>query len=39
MGKAGSTGRAGVAGADPHPETEALLRKLLASRVSASPRN
>jgi ankyrin repeat protein len=39
MGKAGSTGRAGVAGAEPHPETEALLRKLLASQVSVSPRN
>jgi uncharacterized protein len=39
MGKAGSTGRAGVAGAEAHPETAALLRKLLASRVSAATRN
>lgn len=35
MGKTGTTGRAGVAGAEPHPETAAALRELL----SASPRN
>jgi uncharacterized protein len=35
MGKTGTTGRAGVAGAEPHPETAAALRELL----SASTRN
>jgi ankyrin repeat protein len=30
QGKAGVTGRVGVAGAEPHPETAALLRRLMA---------
>ena len=32
QGKAGGTGRAGVAGAEPHPETAALLLQLMAAR-------
>ena len=32
QGKAGGTGRAGVAGAEPHPETAALLQQLMAAR-------
>jgi ankyrin repeat protein len=32
QGKAGVTGRAGVAGAETHPETAALLRQLMAAR-------
>ena len=31
MGKTGTTGRAGVAGAEPHPETAAALRELLSA--------
>jgi uncharacterized protein len=31
LGRAGTTGRAGVAGAEPHPETAAALRELAAS--------
>ena len=31
MGRAGGTGRAGVAGAETHPETAALLRELLSA--------
>ena len=30
QGKAGVTGRVGVAGAEPHPETAAVLQQLLA---------
>jgi uncharacterized protein len=36
MGRAGTTGRAGVAGAEAHPETAAALRELAAS---GAPRN
>jgi uncharacterized protein len=32
MGKAGVTGRVGVAQSEPHPETAALLRQLMATR-------
>ena len=32
MGKAGVTGRVGVAQSEPHPETAALLRQLMAAR-------
>jgi uncharacterized protein len=35
MGKAGTTGRAGVAGADAHPETAAALRELLGIKPQA----